>query len=75
MELSLGSQLSTANIYLHMLAGWDPAIYVPVLMVFAQPGKISAQQFSNVKKQRGNAQAPRHRQDFCRQPLLVRQEG
>ena len=46
----LGSQLSTADLYLHMLAGWGPAIYVLVLTVFAQPAEISAQQFPNVKR-------------------------
>jgi len=35
---------------MNMLAGWSPAIYVPVLTVFAQPAEISAQQFSNVEK-------------------------
>lgn len=46
----LGSQLSTADIYLNMLVGWDPAIYVRVLAASAQSAKTSGQQYSNVER-------------------------
>ena len=35
---------------MNMLAGWGPAIYVPVLTVFAQLAEISAQQFSTIER-------------------------
>jgi hypothetical protein len=47
--LSLGSQLSTADIHLNILVGWGPAIYVRVLAVSAQPAEISGQQYSKLE--------------------------
>jgi len=59
-----------------MLAGWGPAIYVPVITgLRTVSGNFSSTMFQRGKKQRGNAQALHHRQDVLRQPLLAPPRG
>tara|TARA_B100000315_G_scaffold191849_1_gene182221 strand:- start:236 stop:898 length:663 start_codon:yes stop_codon:yes gene_type:complete len=44
----LGHQLSSADIYLNMLTGWDPAIQVRVLAASAASGTTAAPHYPNI---------------------------